>query len=119
RHAVVDEHGPDPAVGHRARGLADARPLRDPDRRPLRDAKDVAHERLRAPIMMGAVDEEKAHEERVKRAFDALHEGLGDRLSDSGKESVERLRAAAAERDAESVRAHLTALKQHDSWLYR
>jgi hypothetical protein len=68
---------------------------------------------------MGTVDEEKSHEERVNRAFDALHEGLGERLSDSGKEAVERLRAAAAGRDAESVRAHLSTLKEHDSWLYR
>jgi len=59
------------------------------------------------------------HEERVNRTFDALHEGLGDRLDDAGREDVARLRTAAAERDAEALRAHLTSVKERDSWLYR
>jgi hypothetical protein len=59
------------------------------------------------------------HEERVNRAFDSLHENLGDRLTGEGKESVERLRAAAAERDAAGVKEHLASMKENDSWLYR
>jgi len=59
------------------------------------------------------------HEERVNRAFDALHEGLGDRLSEADRETVERLRAAAAGRDAEGMKNHLRSMQESDSWLYR
>jgi hypothetical protein len=69
------------------------------------------------------VDDEKPngdpHEERVNRAFDALQENIDDRLSKTGREAVERLRAAAAGRDAASVKAHLESVKESDSWLYR
>jgi len=63
--------------------------------------------------------DDERHEDRVNRAFDALHEGLGPRLTDEHKETIERLRAATAGRDAEGVRAHLTSVKESDSWLYR
>ncbi|HKC24184.1 MAG TPA: hypothetical protein VKF32_05555 [Thermoanaerobaculia bacterium] len=69
------------------------------------------------------MDDEKPdgepHEDRVNRAFDALHEVIGDRLSKTGSQAVERLRAAAAGRDAASVKAHLESVKESDSWLYR
>jgi hypothetical protein len=64
-------------------------------------------------------DEKEPHEDRVNRAFDALHENLGDRLTEGGRESVERLRAAAAERDAAGLKEHLASMKESDSWLYR
>jgi hypothetical protein len=64
-------------------------------------------------------DDREPHQERVNRAFDSLHEGLGEKLSDAHREDVERLRAAAADRDADALRAHLTSVKERDSWLYR
>jgi hypothetical protein len=74
-----------------------------------------------APLYDGGVieDEKAPHEDRVQKAFDAFHEVHGERLSDDSRASVERLRAAAAERDAEGVRAHLASVKESDSWLYR
>jgi hypothetical protein len=59
------------------------------------------------------------HEERVTKAFDSLHENLGERLTEGSRESIDRLRAAAAERDAETLRTHLLGMKETDSWLYR
>jgi len=59
------------------------------------------------------------HESRVQEAFDAFHEKLGERLDGTARESVERLRAAAAEKDAEKLREHLGEVKERHGWLYR
>lgn len=59
------------------------------------------------------------HGERVKSAFDDLQERVRERLDEASTSSIDRLRAAAAERDAESLRSHLTEMKEEDSWLYR
>jgi hypothetical protein len=64
-------------------------------------------------------DPEVPHQERVQKTFDALHQDLGGKLNDDARATVERLREAAAERDAERVRAHLDRVKESDSWLYR
>ncbi len=57
--------------------------------------------------------------ERVREAFDSFHEKVGDRLDDRARESVERLRAAAASRDAEKVREHMGEVQESHGWLYR
>ena len=59
------------------------------------------------------------HEARVREAFDAFHEKVGEKLDDTAKESVERLRQAAAEKDAEKFREHMGEVQERHSWLYR
>jgi hypothetical protein len=59
------------------------------------------------------------HSARVREAFDSLHEKLGDRLDSGARESVERLREAAASRDAEKMREHMGEVREHHGWLYR
>lgn len=59
------------------------------------------------------------HAARVQEAFDAFHEKLGERLDGKARDSVEQLRVAAAEKDAEKIREHLGEVKERHSWLYR
>ena len=59
------------------------------------------------------------HVERVQKTFDSFTEGVGDRLDDAARGSVERLREAAAARDAETVRQHLENVRERHGWLYR
>ena len=59
------------------------------------------------------------HSARVREAFDSLHQKLGDRLDSGARESVERLRDAAARKDADSVREHMGAVREQHGWLYR
>jgi Tfp pilus assembly protein PilO len=60
-----------------------------------------------------------AHETRVQQAFDSLDRKLADRLDANAKESVEKLRAAAAAKDAEQLRSQLNDLSRQHGWLYR
>lgn len=55
----------------------------------------------------------------MQEAFDAFHEKLGARLDGEARESVEKIRAAAAEKDAEKVREQMTAVQKRHGWLYR
>jgi hypothetical protein len=59
------------------------------------------------------------HSTRVREAFDSFHQKLGDRLDSDARESVEKLREAAANKDAGKVREHMGEVQQHHSWLYR
>jgi hypothetical protein len=59
------------------------------------------------------------HSARVQEAFDSLHQKLGDRLDSGARESVERLREAAASRDAEKVREQMGEVREKHGWLYR
>jgi Tfp pilus assembly protein PilO len=59
------------------------------------------------------------HESRVQEAFDAFHEKVGERLDDKARDSVEKLRAAAAEKDTEKLREQLGEVKERHGWLYR
>jgi hypothetical protein len=63
--------------------------------------------------------ESSDHQSRVKEAFDAFHKKVGERLDDKARDTVERLRAAAAEKDAEKLREHLGEVKERHGWLYR
>jgi Tfp pilus assembly protein PilO len=60
-----------------------------------------------------------AHEERVRRAFEALDRKLGDRLDASSKEHVARVREAAEARDGDALRKRLNELSKRHGWLYR
>jgi len=59
------------------------------------------------------------HEARVHEAFDAFHEKLGARLDGEVRESVDRIREAAAAKDAEALRQQMTAVQEEHGWLYR
>ena len=59
------------------------------------------------------------HSARVREAFDSLHQKLGDRLDSGARESVEKLREAAASKDADKVREHMGEVQQQHGWLYR
>jgi DNA-binding ferritin-like protein len=59
------------------------------------------------------------HAARVQEAFDAFHEKLGEKLDGKARDSVEQLRAAAAEKDAKKIREHLGEVKERHGWLYR
>ncbi len=58
------------------------------------------------------------HAARVHESFDALHAKVGDRLDEASRAAVERLRAAASEKDAAALRKHLTELRESHGWLY-
>lgn len=58
------------------------------------------------------------HQDRVRAAFDDLGAKLGDRVSPEARATVEGLREAALERDAERVRGHLDDLKEKHGWLW-
>jgi mevalonate kinase len=59
------------------------------------------------------------HQERVREAFDAFHEKVSEKLDDTARESVERLRQAAAEKDAEKFREQMGEVQERHGWLYR
>ncbi len=59
------------------------------------------------------------HEKDVHESFDSLHAQVGDRIDDSGREAIEKLRAAAAARDGAALRAGLKELRDRHGWLYR
>ena len=59
------------------------------------------------------------HVARVREAFDAFHEKLGEKLDDTTRESVEKLRQATADKDAERLREHMGEVRERHGWLYR
>lgn len=72
-------------------------------------------DRPKPPEATGSDDQ---HQERVRAAFDDLGAKLGDRVSPEARASVESVRAAALEKDAEKLRGHLDDLKQKHGWLW-
>lgn len=59
------------------------------------------------------------HAERVHASFDALQESIGEKLDPTARAAMEKLRAAAAERDGSAVRKQLTEVRNRHGWLYR
>ena len=59
------------------------------------------------------------HDKEVHESFDSLHEQVSGRLDASGREAIEKLRAAAAARDGEALRKGLKDLRDQHGWLYR
>jgi hypothetical protein len=59
------------------------------------------------------------HSARVQEAFDSFHQKIGDRLDSGARESVERLREAAARKDADRVREQMGEVREQHGWLYR
>jgi len=59
------------------------------------------------------------HEARVHEAFDAFHEKVGARLDGDARESLDRIREAAADRDPDRMREHMTQVQEEHGWLYR
>jgi hypothetical protein len=68
------------------------------------------------PLPTTGSDDE--HHERVRAAFDDFGVKLGDRVSPEARATVESLREAALEKDAERVRGNLDALKEKHGWLW-
>lgn len=58
------------------------------------------------------------HQARVSESFDSLHEQVGGRLDASGREAIERIRAAAASRDTAALKTRLAELREGHGWLY-
>jgi hypothetical protein len=59
------------------------------------------------------------HEARIHESFDSLHEQVRARIDDTGRDAIEKLRAAAAARDSEALRRGLKDLQEKHGWLYR
>jgi hypothetical protein len=59
------------------------------------------------------------HAARVDDSFDALHATVGDRLDDSSRAAVDRLREAAGAKDGDALRRQLTELRENHGWLYK
>lgn len=58
------------------------------------------------------------HEERVDKAFRDLHESLGKRVDTDVRGSLDKLKEAAADKDADRLREHLLDVKERHGWLY-
>ncbi len=67
----------------------------------------------------GPPPEYDEHAARVQEAFDAFHEKVGAKLDGEARESVDKLRQAAAEKDAEKFREHMGQVQEKHGWLYR
>jgi hypothetical protein len=65
------------------------------------------------------VEKSEDHEARVRESFDSLHAQVSGKLDEAGREAIEKLRAAAAARDGEALRAGLKDLRDRHGWLYR
>jgi ubiquinone biosynthesis protein UbiJ len=59
------------------------------------------------------------HAARVQASFDALHDKVGPKLDESSRAAIESVRAAAASKDADALRARVSELKERHGWLYR
>jgi len=64
-------------------------------------------------------DDNRDLEARVREAFDSFDKKLGERLDPHAREYVQKIRESAAQKDAEGVREHLTAVRERHGWLYR
>jgi len=68
---------------------------------------------------MGKGGQPDGHAERVHETFNSLNAKLGAKLDADARESIEKLRAAAVEKDGAAVREHLVDVRQRHGWLYR
>ena len=66
-------------------------------------------------------DEHGTHETNVRESFESLYEQeqVRGRIDDSGRDALEKLRAAAAARDGAALRTGLKDLRDQHGWLYR
>ena len=59
------------------------------------------------------------HASRVSESFDSLDAQVGGRLDPGGRDAIEKIRTAAASKDAAALRAHLAELEERHGWLYK
>ena len=59
------------------------------------------------------------HAARVHESFDSLHAKVSGKIDEAGREAIEKLRAAAAAKDGDALRAGLKDLRDRHGWLYR
>ncbi len=62
---------------------------------------------------------DEAHESRVREAFDSFLGRHGKRLDEDGHGLLRQMRDAAARKDPERLREHLTEARDRHGWLYR
>jgi DNA-binding transcriptional regulator GbsR (MarR family) len=67
----------------------------------------------------GSPEPDRDHAEKVGRAFESFSQQHSDKLDREARESIEKLRRAASEKDADTMRRHLTDVRERHSWLYR
>jgi hypothetical protein len=60
-----------------------------------------------------------AHESRVHEAFDSFLGRHGKGLDEDGHGLLQQMRDAAAQKDQERLREHLTEARERHGWLYR
>ena len=68
---------------------------------------------------MAAPEKPDPHAARVHASFEALHESIGEKLDGPAREAMEKLKAAAAQKDGAAVRRQLTEVRNRHGWLYR
>jgi hypothetical protein len=66
-----------------------------------------------------AGSDDSNHRTRVSESFDALHEKVGGRLDDAGRDAIQRIQDAAAARDTAALKTHLSDLREQHGWLYK
>ena len=66
-------------------------------------------------------DEHETHQKNVHESFASLYEReqVRGRIDDSGRDALEKLRAAAEARDGAALRTGLKDLRDQHGWLYR
>ena len=65
------------------------------------------------------VEREEDHASKVHADFDELHERLGERMDDTSRAAMDRIREAAATRDGATLRKSLVTLRDEHGWLYK
>jgi hypothetical protein len=56
--------------------------------------------------------------EEVRKAFDAMHQSVSDKVSEAEKAHLIAIKEAAAAQDNEKLQGHLDRTKTESSWLY-
>jgi hypothetical protein len=69
--------------------------------------------------MADSDDHDDNHKQRVSESFDALHQQVGGRLDDAGREAIQRIRASATAKDTAALKTQLADLRERHGWLYK
>ena len=56
--------------------------------------------------------------EEVRKAFDAMHQSVADKVSETEKANLIAIKEAAASQDNEKLQGHLEKTKSESNWLY-
>jgi len=67
----------------------------------------------------GSGSDSDEHTTRVSESFDALHEKVGGRLDDAGRDAIQRIQEAATAKDTAALKTQLADLRERHGWLYQ